>query len=58
MGLFDNWFGKVTPKKPYPNIKFGRYSDSYKTEQQYKAWQNSLNKFDEEHQRGYCLIEK
>jgi phage antirepressor YoqD-like protein len=46
MGLFDNWFGKSVGKEQ-PNIRFGRYSDSYKTEKQYAAWQNSLDKFEE-----------
>lgn len=47
MGLFDNWFGNTGDKKTQPKIKFGRYSDSYKTEEQYEAWQRSLDKFEE-----------
>ncbi len=47
MGLFDSWFGRIDEKEKQPNIKFGRYSDSYKTDQQYTAWQDSLDKFDD-----------
>lgn len=47
MGLFDGWFGRTAKKEEQPNIKFGRYSDSYKSEEQYEAWQNSLDKFDD-----------
>ncbi len=47
MGLFDSWFGRTAEKSEKPDIKFGRYSDSYKSEKQYEAWQNSLDKFDD-----------
>ncbi len=49
MGLFDGWFGQAEDKVEQPNIKFGRYSDSYKKENQYAAWQESLEKFDDGH---------
>ncbi len=47
MGLFDSWFGRTIEKKNQPKIKFGRYSDSYKTDKQYQSWQDSLEKFDD-----------
>jgi len=47
MGLFDSWFGKSSAKGKQPDIKFGRYSDSYKSPKQYDAWQKALDQFDE-----------
>ncbi len=47
MGLFDNWFGNTKESNNQPNVSFGRYSDSYKTDKQYKAWQDALILFDE-----------
>jgi hypothetical protein len=46
MGLFDRLFGR-TIEKSRPNVKFGRFSDAYKTDAQYEAWHRSLEKFDD-----------
>ncbi len=49
MGLFDRLFGGYTPDdEVQPDIKFGRYSDSYKGTRQYDAWDRSLEKFEAE----------
>ncbi len=54
MGLFDRLFGTTTKKKKQPNIRFGRYSDSYKTPDQLDAWEASVKKFDKkEHLESY-----
>ncbi len=46
MGLFDRLFGAHTSEEDQPDIRFGRYSDSYKTIEQYDAWDSALEKFD------------
>jgi hypothetical protein len=48
MGLFDLIFGKSAPKEPQPDIRFGRYSDSYKVAANYEAWDIALDKFEKE----------
>jgi len=47
MGLFDKIFGKKHELAPQPDIKFGRYSDSYKSTEQYDYWDKALEKFEE-----------
>ena len=47
MGFFDRIFKKSTALHSTPNIRFGRYSDSYKAEAQYDLWDNALNLFEE-----------
>lgn len=47
MGLFDRLFRNTAEKEPQPDIKFGRYSDSYKEVANYKAWDQALDKFEE-----------
>ena len=47
MGLFDRLFGYTGEAQEQPKIKFGRYSDSYKSAASYKAWDKALEKFDE-----------
>jgi len=49
MGLFDRLFGTTNARPPQPDVRFGRYSDSYKTVGQYEAWDASLDKFEEQH---------
>lgn len=49
MGLFDNIFGSKINYDKQPNVVFGRYSDSYKSKNQYAAWDESLDLFDEHH---------
>ena len=46
MGLFDSIFGGSTYNENQPDVRFGRYSDSYKTTEQYDAWDSALEKFD------------
>jgi len=47
MGLFDKWFGSSSSKKEnQPNIRFGRYSDSYKTPEQLEFWDKANKQFD------------
>jgi len=46
MGLFDRIFGANVNDDNQPDIRFGRYSDSYKTPEQYDAWDSALEKFD------------
>ncbi|MEN0002825.1 MAG: hypothetical protein AAF798_01730 [Bacteroidota bacterium] len=48
MSIFDFLFGKSTAALPQPDIRFGRYSDSYKEASNYKSWDIALEKFEEE----------
>ena len=49
MGFFDRLFNRdQSENEPQPNIRFGRYSDSYKTAANYKAWDVALEKFEKE----------
>ncbi|MCI5082796.1 MAG: hypothetical protein MRY78_13955 [Saprospiraceae bacterium] len=48
MGLFDRLFGHPGEEDVQPNIKFGRYSDSYKAPENYNAWDLALEAFEEE----------
>ncbi len=48
MGLFDRLFGATEPTEPQPDIRFGRYSDSYKEADNYQAWDQALEKFESE----------
>lgn len=53
MSFWNRLFGnKAEPTKPQPRIKFGRYTDSYKQKQQYEAWEDALNKFEEQDYLG------
>lgn len=46
MGFFDRFFGSTTKTVPQPDITFGRYSDSYKSKEQYESWDKSLDEFE------------
>ena len=46
MGLFDRLFGNGSEELAKPKIKFGRYSDSYKSPDSYQAWDAALEKFE------------
>ena len=48
MSLFDRLFSKNSADEQEPDIRFGRYTDSYKTAAQYDAWDKSLEAFEEE----------
>ena len=53
MSFWNRLFGsKAEPTKPQPRINFGRYTDTYKQEQQYEAWDAALNKFEEQDYLG------
>ncbi|MCB0376271.1 MAG: hypothetical protein KDD04_10160, partial [Sinomicrobium sp.] len=47
MGFLDRLFGNGSEEQAQPNIRFGRYSDSYKSASSYQAWDKALEKFDE-----------
>jgi hypothetical protein len=49
MGFFDRLF-KSNPGQaaPQPDIRFGRYTDSYKTPINYQGWEQSLLAFEQE----------
>ncbi len=48
MSFFERIFGSAESKTPQPDIRFGRYSDSYKESDNYEAWDESLDKFESE----------
>lgn len=48
MSLFDRLFSKKLAEQQEPDIRFGRYTDSYKTAAQYEAWDQSLEAFEQE----------
>ena len=48
MGFFDKFFGSTIENIPQPDIRFGRYSDSYKSKAQYAAWETSLVLFEKQ----------
>ncbi len=45
MGLFDRLFG-TSKKEKQPDVRFGRYSDSYKAKENYKNWDLAIEKFE------------
>lgn len=47
MSFFDR-FLKKQPLSSIPNIPFGRYSDSYKSDVQYDQWEAAISAFDTE----------
>jgi hypothetical protein len=48
MGFLDRLFPKSVPTDNEPDIRFGRYSDSYKEEDNYEAWHAAVDAFTEE----------
>ena len=47
MGFFNRIFGRTTfDEAAQPDIRFGRYSDSYKSSMQYDAWDRALKQFE------------
>ncbi len=49
MTFFEKIFGLGNDKKtPQPSITFGRYTDIYKTTEQYDAWDKSMQHFEKE----------
>ncbi|MEL6943503.1 MAG: hypothetical protein AAFO82_12605 [Bacteroidota bacterium] len=47
MGLFDRIFQKAKEPSEEPVIRFGRYSDSYKEDENYEAWNAAIESFTE-----------
>jgi hypothetical protein len=47
MSLFDRLFGTAS-SADQPQLRFGRYTDSYKTPEQYAAWDQALEAFESE----------
>lgn len=45
MGFFDYFFSKKV-SKTLPKIQFGRFSDAYKDEMKYDAWDRALEQFE------------
>lgn len=52
MSFWNRLFGNQTSEAPQPDIKFGRYSDAYKTEAQHEAWDRSLTQFESQDYLG------
>lgn len=48
MSLISRLFGSPEKIIPQPDIRFGRYSDSYKTTDNYRAWDEALQQFEAE----------
>ncbi len=48
MGLLDRLFGEEESVKDLPLLKFGRYSDAYKSSDQYDDWDDAVRLFDKE----------
>ena len=48
MGLLDRLFGEDETVEQLPAVKFGRYSDAYKSSEQYDHWDAALKLFDQE----------
>lgn len=48
MSLLKRIFGNREPEIIPPDIRFGRYSDSYKESDNYEAWDQALDKFEQE----------
>jgi len=54
MGFFDRIFNTDTLDEEQPDIRFGRYSDAYKSAEQYDHWDKALELFDEKsYQEAY-----
>lgn len=59
MGILDRIFGRQEEKLPQPDVRFGRYSDSYKEPDNYNAWDLALEKFEaEEYKASYLQFFK
>ena len=48
MNLFRKIFKKEKKDVGHPDIKFGRFSDSYKEDKKYDSWDKSLETFEED----------
>lgn len=48
MRLFDRLFGNNSQGNTQPGVRFGRYTDSYKTAEKVNTWEKALTHFEEE----------
>ena len=48
MSLLNRIFKRITSSEDQPDVSFGRYSDAYKTDEQYDAWDRSVAFFEQE----------
>lgn len=46
MNFWDKWFNRAEALSDEPNIRFGRYSDSYKDVVSHRAWNQALQQFE------------
>ena len=47
MSFFERWFGSASEEVVQPDVRFGRYSDSYKDTECYDAWDTALEHFEQ-----------
>lgn len=47
MGLFDRLFGIDRDRGEEPNLRFGRYSDAYKSSKKYRVWDDSMRLYEQ-----------
>lgn len=47
MSFFERWFGSTSEEVVQPDVRFGRYSDSYKDTECYDAWDTALEHFEQ-----------
>ena len=45
--IWDRLFNRFSDAAPDPHVRFGRYTDSYKSNENYKAWEQSLAAFEQ-----------
>ena len=48
MGIFNKIFGLTPNASEQPDIMFGRYNDSYKSDEKYKSWDRALEHFEKQ----------
>ncbi len=48
MSFLNRLFGRDSSNKDQPDISFGRYSDAYKDDTQYDAWDKAIEQFEQE----------
>jgi hypothetical protein len=48
MGIFNKIFGLTPNANEQPDIMFGRYNDSYKSDEKYKSWDKALDHFEKQ----------
>jgi hypothetical protein len=48
MSLLERLFSKSVPKESLPAIRFGRFSDAFRSEAQYDAWDQATSAYDAE----------